>query len=221
MIFFRQGHGWALVTGPVVHDKDPAQANRSARPHVVFVGLVDRRQQCRVCGSMVYACQRQEWLRAALLLGLIVASTGYHYVTEAQYDDTAWTLADHILSSVTAVAVALSWPLSRNKWPLACGVNVCNAVAVGCVAGDVLKEGCVAGSFVLVSLVLGARRVRLVLQHTSKILLGLVAATVVMAGVVIFAYNFGDTLLHGFWHLDTALLFFLLLKTGAPEFATT
>ncbi len=133
---------------------------------------------------MVYACQRQEWLRAALLLGLTVASTGYHYVTEAQYDDTAWTLADHILSSVTAVAVALSWPLSRNEWPLACGVNVCNAVAVGCVAGDVLKEGCVAGSFVLVSLVLGARRVRLVLQHTSKILLGLVAATVVMAGVV-------------------------------------
>lgn len=163
---------------------------------------------------MGYACRMQEWLRAVLLLGLLVASIGHHYVTEAHYDETLWTVADHILSCVTAVALATAWPLRRNQWPLAAGVNVCNAVAVGCVAGDTLKEGCVAGTFVIVSFVLGARRVRLVLRHTSKALLGLVAATVAVAGVVMFAYNFGDTLLHGFWHLDTALLFVLLLKTG-------
>lgn len=173
-----------------------------------------------------YAGTLHEWLRVAVLLALTAASTGHHYVTDTEGERAAnaWTKMDHAFSVIATVAFATLIPFSRDdKW-IDAFFNLSASVVIltltqtrGVHASDTnLVEACTAGVTVAVAFLVGARRVWDT-RRAGPLLWLLVVGTLVYAGLVMFQYNFGEALMHGFWHVDTALLFTLLLVIGRGQ----
>jgi len=174
----------------------------------------------------VYAGVKHEWPRVLVLLALTTASTGHHYVTDTEGENAAnaWTKLDHAFSVIAIVAFATLIPFSRDdKWIDAL-FNVGSAAVIlsltymrGVREDDTtLVEACTAGVTVGVAFLVGVRRVWS-LRRAGPVPWLLVVGTLVYAGLVMFQYDYGAALMHGFWHVDTALLFTLLLLIGRPR----
>lgn len=168
----------------------------------------------------------RELPRTFVLIALMIASTGHHYVTdtEGEHAANAWTKLDHAFSVIAIVAFATLIPFSREERLADAFFNLSAAAVIlsltqtrGVHAPDTnLLEACVAGVTIGVAFLVGYKRVWS-RRFVHPVIWFLVAATLTYAGLVMFQYNFGEALMHGFWHVDTALLFGLLLYAGRLE----
>ena len=176
-----------------------------------------------------YAAGVREWARALVALALLTVSTGHHYMTDTEGERAAnaWTKMDHAFSVIAIVSFATLLPFAPDDRIWDAFLNISAAVTIlvltqlnGVHAADTnLMEASVAGATIGVAFLVGARRVWS-LRSAGPLLWLLVIGTLVYAGLVMFQYNFGEALMHGFWHVDTALLFTLLLLIGRPRQGT-
>lgn len=174
----------------------------------------------------VYAWVLREWPRTLVAIALLTVSTGHHYVTdtEGSHAANAWTKLDHAFSVIAIVAFATLIPFSREERLSDAFFNLCAAAVIlslthvrGVHAPDTdLLEACTAGVTIGVAFLVGYKRVWS-RRHVHPVVWLMIVATLVFAGLVMFQYNFGEALMHGFWHLDTALLFCMLLYAGRLE----
>lgn len=173
-----------------------------------------------------YAWVLKEWARTLVLLALTTVSTGHHYVTDTrdEHEANAWTKLDHAFSVIAIVAFATLIPFSREERLADAFFNLCAAAVIlsltqtrGVHAPDTnLLEACTAGVTIGVAFLVGYKRVWS-RRFVHPVIWLTIAATLAFAGLVMFQYNFGEALMHGFWHVDTALLFGLLLYAGRLE----
>lgn len=174
----------------------------------------------------VYAGVLREWPRVLVALALLTVSAGHHYVTDTEgaHAANAWTKLDHAFSVIAIVAFATLLPFAREERLADAFFNLCAAAVIlsltqtrGINAPDAtLLEACVAGVTIGVAFLVGYKRVWS-RRFVHPVIWLLIAATLAYAGLVMFQYNFGEALMHGFWHVDTALLFGLLLYAGRLE----